>query len=107
MSSCRNTTSGVYLHAMKPDFQVGVLFFPQHSRRGKDSDGVGTGEGDSTYRTIMEHKPLARSARLSVSSPSTFQEIRDSLSSSSSGGLFVEAGLAPVKSILQVSGGVY
>lgn len=54
-----------------------------------------------TYRTMMEHKPLARSARLSVSSPSTFQEISDSLSSSSSGGLVVEAGLAPVKSILQ------
>lgn len=55
-----------------------------------------------TYKTMKEHKPLARSARLSVSSPSTFQEIRDSLSSSSSEGLRVEAGLLSVKSILEI-----
>lgn len=53
------------------------------------------------YKTINEHRPLARSARLSVSSPSTFQEIIDSLSSSSEG-LRVEAGLSPVKSMLEV-----
>lgn len=87
MSSCRNTTSGVYLHEMKQDFQVTLLFFEQHGGvgGGKDADGMGWGRGrDTAYRTMMEHKPLARSARLSVSSPSTFQEISDSLSSSSS-----------------------
>lgn len=64
-----------------------------------------TGRKKTTaYRTIKEHKPLARSARLSVSSPSTFQVISDSLPSSSSEGLCVEAGLASVKSILRNSG---
>lgn len=54
-----------------------------------------------TYKTIKEHKPLARSGRLSVSSPSTFQEIMDSLLSSSSEGLHVVVGLHSVKSILE------
>lgn len=54
------------------------------------------------YRTRKEHSPLARSARLSVSRPSTFQEISDSLLSSSSEGFLVEAGLSSVKSILEI-----
>lgn len=45
MSSCRNTTSGVYLHEMKQDFQVTLLFFEQHRRRGKDADGMRAREG--------------------------------------------------------------
>lgn len=57
---------------------------------------------EKTYRTIKEHKPLARSARLSVSSPSTFQVINESLLSSSSDGLSEDAGPSSVKSILEI-----